>query len=199
MKTITLKDIIAGQKVIKTNSYNTDLFKSDNENITDEFTASNYEHLFIVEMTSEGENLKETIIGLADGEAYLINARTTTYNGEPNTSITQKVMTLQGFNYFTKEMFMTDNSEVIENGTIKEEIVTYYNQVIKNHGYEITYDDILELGELSTEYNVTILSFEDNEENKHFLTINDKGQLSKITVKQQGRAVKAKAQSILNR
>lgn len=180
---ITLKDIISGQRTNKVKSFNTDLFKSDNENITEDFNTSNYEYIKLIDVESSDIMLKETIIGIEKGEAYLINANSTMYNGERQTNISQKWLTLQGFNYFVKEQFTDYGNDFIdEEGKLRIEIQNFYSDVLKNNGLEISYQDVLDLGEYNSEYNCLILSFE-TDTDKWFITINERQQLSKITKK----------------
>lgn len=183
MAKITLKDIISGQQTKASKSYNTDLFKSDTENITENFNKSNYEFISLIDVESTDVMLKETIIGFEKGEAYLINANTTQYNSEKQINISQKWLTLQGFNYFIKEMFTDfDNDFIDDEGKLRIEIQNFYSDVLKNNGIEINYQDVLDLGEYNSEYNCLILSFE-TDTDKWFITINERKQLSKITRK----------------
>lgn len=190
---LNLKDIINGQAKVQAKAFNTDLFKGDNENITEDFSRENYDKLIAIDSTSTDNQLKETIIGLRGADAYLINATSASYNGDIQTSITQKWLTLQGFNYFTKDFFMfSDNEFVDAEGHLTYDIQEFYTNVLRDNDYDISYSDIIELGIYNPEYKVIILSFEDSKENKHFLTINDKGQLSKITKKLSSKKVAEK-------
>lgn len=185
---ITIKDIINNQKAKGTKGFNTDLFKSDSENITESFSKDNYELLVLIDtdVDSRNEALKETIIGLERGEAFLINTQPNNYQGNITVSIYQKWLTLQGFNYFTKKLFEElDNEFVDSEGRLSLEVKEYYNKCLKNEGIDVSYDDILELGEYNSEYNCMTLSATIEEMNMSIhLTINAKGQLSKITKKQ---------------
>jgi hypothetical protein len=180
MAKITLKDIIAGQKTKAVGSYNTDLFKSDNENLTEDFNKSNYDFITLISTDTDTRSglLKESIIAISGADAYLLNTSPTAYNGEVNISIFSKWLTLQGFNYFTKE---NDNFLDTE-GKIIQEVKNYYNEVLLENNLDITYDDILELGEFNSEFNCIILSFVTDDYN-YYITINSHQQLSKITKK----------------
>jgi hypothetical protein len=180
MAKITLKDIIAGQKTKTVGSYNTDLFKSDNENLTESFNKNDYDFITLISTDTDTKSglLKESIIAISGGDSYLLNTSPTAYNGEVNISIFSKWLTLQGFNYFTKE---NDNFLDTE-GKIIQEVKNYYNEVLLENNLDITYDDILELGEFNSEYNCIILSFVTDDFN-YYITINSHQQLSKITKK----------------
>ena len=203
MKKINLKDIVSSLPVKGTKSYNTDLFKSDSENITETFNKNDYDLLILIDTNCDGVDgmLRETIIGLIGSDAYLINTQPHNYNGEITVSIFQKWLTLQGLNYFIGK---TENEDLFydNEGYLSEEIKEFYNQLLDFEGYEITYQDILELGVYNQEYKCTTLSFEiDNI--KHNITINDKQLLSKITRKNSNitetkkETVKPKVKSIL--
>ena len=77
---------------------------------------------------------------------------------------------------------------------IQEDFTDIYDNYLQSKGYEITVDDVKELGELHSEFNgATILSFTDEEDNKHYITVNQRNQLSKITVKLSDKEVKTKS------
>lgn len=179
MKKINLKDVVQGLKTSKNKTYNTDLFYADSENITSDFNKHNYAYLELLSTDTDSKTglLKETILAIGhSGDSYLINTIPHIYNGETTISIFSKWLTLQGFNYFTKE------SELFLDGEPAMEAVNYYNDYLQEQGYDISYQDILELAEYNSEYNIKILSFSD-EENNYYITINSKNQLSKITKK----------------
>ena len=181
MAKITLKDIINGQKTKTTSSYNTDLFKSDNENLTESFNKADYDFITLISTDTDTRSglLKESIIAISGSDSYLINTSPTAYNGEVSISIFSKWLTLQGFNYFTKE-----NEAFLDiDGKIIQEVKNYYNEVLLENNLEISYDDILELGEFNSEFNCIILSFV-TEDYNYYITINSHQQLSKITKKQ---------------
>lgn len=168
---IKLNDIVQGLEKAKENSFNTDLFVSDKEPI-EELTG--FDTVYLVSMDNahdkgEHDKLVETAVGVVDNEFYLLTAVSTSFNGEQQVNYTQQNMTLQGFNYFTKDI------------EVDEDI---YNNYLVSKGYGITMEDIRTLGEFKPDLQgCTILSFEDKNETKHFLTINAKGQLSRITKK----------------
>ncbi len=174
MKTITLKDSLAGQHVTKARAYNKDLFNSDRETI--ELVSNDYINLLLIDTNTteaqtfevRGSSLKETIIGI-DNEmiAYLINANSTSYNDVKQVTINRQELTLQGFNFFMKDNDIEDVQQ------------DYYNNQLLSKGYDITVKDISELGIFNTEYNCTTYSFE-AQDKKHWLTINKLGQLSSI-------------------
>ena len=180
----TLKDITNGQAKAKANHYNTDLFVSDREQI-ESFDKSAYSDIFEPSLDNkhdkqEHDKLIETIVAVGhESDFYLITAVHTSFNGEEQVSLSEQQITLKGFNYFTKEN--------------KEDFTEVYNNFLAYKGYEITTDDIKALGELNTEYNVTTLSFTDDKDSKHYLTVNSRDQLSSVTVKHSAREVKTKS------
>jgi hypothetical protein len=179
MKKINLKDVVQGLKTTKNKSYNTDLFSADAENITETFNKSNYTYLELLSTDHDPKTglIRETILAIGEqGDSYLISTNPSLFNGEITISIFSKWLTLQGFNYFSK------NSELFFDGEIQMEAVNYYDNYLQEQGYDISYQDILELAEYNSEYNIKILSFSD-EENNYYITINSKNQLSKITKK----------------
>ncbi len=180
MEKITLKQIIEGQKTKKVSSYNTDLFKSDNENLTENFNKNDYDFITLISTDTDTKSglLKESIIAISGSDAYLLNTSPTAYNGEVSISIFSKWLTLQGFNYFTKENDVFLDHE----GHIIQEVKEYYNAVLLGNELEITYQDILDLGEFNSEFNCIILSFS-TENHNYYITINSHQQLSKITKK----------------
>ena len=183
---INIRDIINGQAKAKSNNYNTDLFQSESENITQQFNKRDYEVLELIttDIDTKTGLLKETIIGYNDSGAYLINTVPSSYNGEVTVSIFEKWLTLQGFNFFIKEMLAhSDNAFVDHEGKLTEIVIDFYNWELKENGYNISYQDVRDLGEFNSQYNCITLSFESEDNKKHFITINDKQQLSKITVK----------------
>jgi len=183
---VTLKEIIKSQEAMKTNSFNTDLFAGDREPI--EWDKSAYSEVHLVELDNihdkgEHDNLKETVICIGhESDFYMITAITTSFNGEVQHKYTSQEITLSGLNYFTK-------------GT-ELDLEDVYNNYLVSKGYEITIEDILTVGELSTEFNVTTLRYKDENEAMHYLTVNSKHQLSKITVKQSGREAKPKTKQV---
>ena len=174
---INMKEIINGQEEAKAPSFNTDLFKSDIEYQTEEFSISPYSGIVQLE-TAKEETRKEgsqtynvmidSFVGIIDEDAFLVTVTQSKFNGETRIDWTTKELTLQGYNWFTKD---------------SEPNVDYYNLLLNNAGYEITIDDILSMGELNTDYNNTTLKFKHNDK-MHYLTVNKYGQLSKITVKE---------------
>lgn len=183
---INLKDIVNGQKQAEQVKYNTDLFKSDVE-YHEEGTFNIKDYETIVQLETKREERKQgtqsfdvlidTFIGTIGTDAFLVTVEQSSFNGEPRISHNTKELTLAGFNYFTKE---------------EEPNEDFYNLMLNDKGYELTVQDILSLGELNTDYNSTTLKFK-HEDNTHYLTVNQKGQLSKITVKEpQGQTVQAK-------
>jgi hypothetical protein len=181
MEKITLKDIINGQKTKTSKGYNTDLFKGDSENITEDFSRHNYDFITLISTDTDTKSglIRETIIGLKDGEAYLLNTIPSVYNGEASVSIYSKWLTLTGFNYFSK----SNDSFLDEEGHIIEEVKEFYDMILNNNNLEIKYNDIIELGELNSELNCITLSFK-TENWSYYITINSSQQLSKITKKQ---------------
>lgn len=184
MAKINLRDIISGQQVKGSKSYNTDLFKSDSENITETFQKDDYDYLWLIDTNCDGTDglLRETILAIKGNDAYLINTNPHNYNGEITVSIYQKWLTLQGFNFFVGK---PENEELFYDveGYLVPELKEFYNLVLDSEGFEITYDDVLELGVFNSEYNCTTLSFE-FQEVRYNITINEKQLLSKITKKQ---------------
>lgn len=178
MSKFNLKSIIAGQAQAKVNNFNTDLFKGDRENL-EEFDKLAYSEFHLVSVDhkhdkGEHDKLVESVIAIGhESDFYLITATTTSFNGEIQVNYSEQPITLKGLNYFSKDAEL-DIEEV-------------YNNYLSSEGYEITVEDIKEIGELNTEYNVTTLRFKDDGENMHYLTVNSKNQLSGITVKLSGR------------
>lgn len=183
MSKFTLNQIAQSQEEMKKNSFNTDLFSGDREPIEWDKSAYSEIHLVTTDHVhdrGEHDNLKETVICVGhEDDFYLISAITTSFNGETQHKYTSQELTLQGFNYFGKE--------------IEADFTEVYNNYLGRKGYEITVDDIKTLGELNTEYNSTTLRFKDEEENMHYITVNGRDQLSKITVKLASREVKTKS------
>ena len=179
---ISLKDIVRSQTEAKTSSFNTDLFKNDREGI--EWDKSAYSEMHLVSMDNvhdrgEHDNLKETVVCVGhESDFYLITAITTTFNGETQHNYTSQELTLKGFNYFGK--------------SIEEDLSDVYNHYLQDQGYDITIEDIVTIGELNIEYNVTTLRYRDDKDSMHYLTVNAKHQLSGITVKHSAREVKPK-------
>jgi len=186
MKTkITMRDIINGQKKASVKSFNTDLFKADSENITESFNKENYECLVLVstDLDTKNEAIKESIIAIDGKDSYILNTNPSNYQGVITTSIYSKWLTLQGFNFFTKDLFMSLDNEFIDGeGQITTTAMDYYNAQIEEAGIEATYDDIMTLGEYNSEYKCQTLSAVIEElDIRVSLTINERGQLSKIT------------------
>ena len=176
---ITLKDIVKGQQEAKASSYNTDLFSGDRESI--EWDKSAYSNIYMVTTDHQhdrGEHDKfvETVVTVGhESDFYLVTATHTSFNGEKQVAFTEQPITLKGFNYFTK-----DNEEVEAD---------IYNNYLAQQGYELVIDDIKELGVFNAQYNVVTLSFKDDKDSMHYLTVNSKNQLSGITVKHSARKV----------
>lgn len=175
MPSISLKDAVAGQELAKQNQYNTDLFESDTEYHND-FSAKEWEldvHLDSKrEYRREGQQTYEVFVETFVGnyvdnslDKYLVTVTQSHYNGELRSDYSTKHLKLAGYNYFTKD---------------SEPNVEYYNLVLQDAGYDITVDDIYDLGVLNTQYGSTTLSFMIDTV-KHNLTINKLGQLSKMS------------------
>lgn len=172
---ITLKNIVQSEKK-EIKSYNTELFKSDRETI--ETISSEYFNLVApIDSTSGTYDLKETALSLdTDNVPFLINVRASSYNGEKQVNISVQELTLKGFNYFYKK------SELMKESEININVIDYYNKELKENGFDFSYNDVLELAELKTELNCSILKLETDEAN-YFITITTDGLLSKITKK----------------
>lgn len=144
-----------------------------------EFSAGDYDSLHLVDTDHSGDTLYEKVVAIIDNDFYLLTAKTSSYNGEKQVTFTRQQLSLNGFNYFTKD--------------IEEDFEGVYNKYLQSQGYDITLEDIKTLGEYKPELaNCTILQFKDEEDNKHYLTVNQHGQLSKITKKLSGKQVKTK-------
>jgi len=179
MKKITLKDIVTGLQTKASKSYNTDIFSADAENITNEFNKSNYSYLELLSTDHDQKTglVRETILGIGhNGDAYLISTHPNLYNGEISISIFSKWLTLKGFNYFGK------NSELFADGKTQIEAIEFYNNQLQEEGFSFNYEDVKELAIFNSEFSCYILSFQTEEEKIH-ITINERGQLSKITRK----------------
>lgn len=177
---ISLRDITKGLEGVKSSKgYNTDLFSSDVE-VFDMFSASDYDDLVLIATDTGVDKMKETLVCTKDSDSYLVAVtQQKGFNGEMNTSVFVKSLTLQGYNYFTKELEPND---------------TYYNMVLERSGYEITINEIKEIGVYNAQYNCTTLSFEFGDF-KHWLTVNSRGQLSSIKKKPIDREVGTPKQS----
>ncbi len=179
MKKINLKNVIEGLQTSKNKTYNTDLFFADAENITNDFSKSNYNYLELLTTDHDQKSglPRETILAIGtEGDSYLISTHPQIFNGEVSISIFSKWMTLQGFNYFSK------NSSLFLDGEIQMEAVEFYDNYLQEQGLDITYQDIKELAIFNPEFDCSILSFQTEEEAIH-ITINNKNQLSRITRK----------------
>ena len=196
-KLINVKDVVKGLEEAK-RSVDFGYFLSDREPV--EFVSNDYDTVFLVDTDNSSFNKSDTSLEL-NGERYnreltdkfvetaigitdtgteiiftLLVGTTSVYGGEKEVAYVSQVLSIAGLNKFTKEIDI-DLSES-------------YNAYLKYEGYDLTIDDILELGEFNSQYNVTILSWA-NEElgNKYWITVNSRKQLSKITVKGSGRKV----------
>jgi len=203
-KLINIKDVVKGLDEAKgSNDYG--YYLSDREPI--EFSSSDYDEVFLVDTDNSSFNKSDTSLEL-NGERYnreltdkfvetaigitdtgteivftLLVGTTSVYGGEKEVAYMSQILSLAGLNKFTKEVDV-DLSES-------------YNTYLKYEGFDITVDDILELGEFNTQYNVTILSWTDEDAgNKYWITVNSRKQLSKITVKGSGRKVVPKGGSV---
>ena len=180
----SIKAIVQGQEQAKVNNFNTDLFVTDRSPI-ESLDMSAYSLFAPVSSDhqhdrGEHDKLVEGAIGIIDNEFYFITATTSSFNGETQISYTEQEITLKGLNYFTKDADI-DLTEV-------------YNNHLLDKGYEISIDDIKQMGELNTEYNCTTLKFKAEDESMHYLTVNSKDQLSGITVRSSSKKV-TKAQN----
>jgi len=174
MKTISLKDAIQNLNNGTRNiGYNTDLFKGDSELIED-FKAENYQYIIGVSTDVQENKFVESFLCIDGIDSYLVNAVHKIFMGESQTAIYEKWLTLKGFNYFLGKALEGTGAE-----RIPTEAVEYYNSILKLEGYDICYQDILDLGEYSVQYNSTSLIFTVEDE-KHILTVNKYGMLSSI-------------------
>jgi hypothetical protein len=171
---ITLKDIVNGQQAIVSQRAEDNRFKGDFEPI--EFCKSDYDSMWLVDTDHSGDKFIEKVVAVKDTDMYLLTASTSSFNGQKQINFIQQELTLQGFNYFTKD--------------IDEDFSSFYNQILEANGYNISLQDVIDLGEFKPELNgCTILQFKDDKDNTHYLTVNKYNQLSKITVKLSGRPV----------
>ena len=186
MKAITLEQVVNSQNVATNSSYTDTRFIGDYESNV-EFVNSDYDELYLIDTDhshDRGNNsdLYETVIAIKEDDSgiafYKLVAKTTDFNGEPQVSYSRQELSLQGFNYFTKD---------VSDDTIDFEGI--YNRYLKSKGYDFTIEDVHTLGEFLPEYNCTTLQFKDESDNKHYITINSHGQLSKITIKLSPRKV----------
>ena len=178
MKTITLKQAVQGLEVAKASRYNTYMFNNDREQLED-LIKSDFTVLELVDTNTteaqtyevRGSSLKETIIAIdLEGKIQLINATSTSYNGENQVNMTIQELTLWGLKSLNNK---------IEGSNFEE----LYNVYLQMSGYEISVEDIKELGVFNSEYNVTTLSFE-TDTHKHWLTVNSLNQLSSVKSKE---------------
>ena len=195
---ITLKDMINGQKQAEVKTFNKDLFKADSENLTDTFSKTDYDFLDVITTDRTDAGLKETILAIKDGDAYLISTVPSRFNGEVSIAIYSKWLTLQGFNWMVKkELESPDSKYIDEEGYLTDTVINYYNmQITEALGdTDITYSDILDLGEYNSEYNCVTLSAM-IETTRYSLTINERKQLSKITIRDFDKSVNASPQEV---
>ena len=176
MKTITLKDVVASQNAQVAQRGEDTRFVGDYETI--EFSNGDYDLLVKTDTDHQDDTLYETVIGMIDNDFYKITAKTSSFNGEKQVSFSRQQLTLQGFNSYTKEL---DDDKIDREGI--------YNNYLSAQGYDFTMEDILQLGELSSEYNCTTLKFKNHQDDDVYITINSHNQLSKITVKLSKRKV----------
>ena len=200
---INLKDVVRGLEEIKS-TVDFGYFKSDREPI--EFNKSDYDLVLLVdvdntsfrksetniELNGERYNREvtdrviETAVGIVDNGTELIFSlligTTNLYGGKKEVSYVSQELTLAGLNKFTRD--------------VECDLTEWYDLYLKYEGYEITVNDILELGEFNPEFNVTILNWLDESGNKYWLTVNSRKQLTKITVKASGRKVVPKAEGV---
>ena len=177
---INLKQVALSQEAQTQARYADNRFVGDYETI--EFSVSDYDLLVKVDTDHSYDILYETVVGVKydDMTFYKITAKTEMYNGEKKITFSEQQLTLQGFNFFIKD-------------TEIDELEGIYNNYLNYMGYDFTIEDVATLGEFSTEFNCTILKFRDEGDNDHYITINSKGQLSKITIKQSKRKVNSKS------
>jgi len=177
---ITMNDVVKGLEVQGTKKYNTDLFLSDVE-ILEDFSINEYNDCELISTDAGNDEMTETAIVTKKGDAFLItHTREKGFGGEWTESTFSKELTLKGYNYFTKNLY--------------EQNTDYYNRVLEQNGYALTLDDVL-TGIYNPEYKCTTLSFT-NKNHKHWLTVNERGQLSSIKRKPLDREVgQAKQQS----
>ena len=171
MKTFTIKEIVMGQEAVKATRYEDTRFIGDYEPI--EFCKSDYTTLTRVSTDVMPNKLVEKVVATRDMDSYLITASTTVFAGEKQVNYISQQLTLKGYNSFMKN----------------EDCTVYHNMYLQGNGYDITVDDILELGVYNPEYQVTMLQFTDEDGNYHTLTCNTLHQLSKISKKLSTRKV----------
>ena len=172
---ISLKNIVSSEKT-PTKAYNTELFAGDRESI--ESLSKDYFNLVSqIDSTIGKYDMKETALAIdTDNIPFLINVRASTYNGDKQVNISVQQLTLKGFNYFYKK------SDLMKNDEIDASVIDYYNLELKNNSFDFSYHDVLELAELKTDLNCSILKLETDEAN-YYITITIEGLLSKITKK----------------
>jgi hypothetical protein len=172
---ISLKNIVSSEKT-PTKAYNTELFAGDRESI--ESLSKDYFNLVSqIDSTLGKYDMKETALAIdTDNIPFLINVRASSYNGDKQVNISVQQLTLKGFNYFYKK------SDLMKNDEIDASVIDYYNLELKNNSFDFSYHDVLELAELKTDLNCSILKLETDEAN-YYITITIEGFLSKITKK----------------
>ena len=172
---ISLKNIVSTEKT-PTKAYNTELFAGDRESI--ESLRKDYFNLVSqIDSTLGKYDMKETALAIdTDNIPFLINVRASSYNGDKQVNISVQQLTLKGFNYFYKK------SDLMKNDEIDISVIDYYNLELKNNGFDFGYHDVLELAELKTDLNCSILKLETDEAN-YYITVTIEGFLSKITKK----------------
>lgn len=164
-----IKDIVSGMRVSKPKFTETSLFKAD-RTVSNEMPEHN--ELIFLDSTSDNFGLTETAI-IVDNEsiAYLISAKSTKYNDELQVSYSSQELTLNGLFYFSKSSSEDDNWK----------LEVCYDKFLQESGLDCTFNEIIELFELNTEYSVYMLKFETND-SFYTLTAKD-GKLKKITRK----------------
>lgn len=171
----TLKDIISGTRTKKANNFNMDLFKQDLEMVEDINSLSNtYSNIIKLDIQDNstdrfGKNISTTAIGLLDNEAYLINIKETEYNSEQQVNASTQELTLNGFHYFTKKQEI-------------EDIIAYMDAFLIQNKIDCSYEELLSIMELNTQFNVLQYQYETTED-KVWITADANGHLKKITRK----------------
>ena len=124
----------------------------------------------------------ELVIGTIDNTPYLITAIVSSYAGEQQVNYSHQELTLNGLASFAK-------------GLDPRLFIDIYDNILSKYDVNdtpLTYEDLVLLAELHTDYNCSVLALEDNNR-KVWLTVNAQGFFSKETIKLKDRPVNTKS------
>jgi hypothetical protein len=184
---ITIKDFAKSQEVVKSMSYSDTRFSSDREYVEDFADFANFEYRLDLGVESTPYGLLQTAVFVDGQDMFLASAlESQGFRGESQISMWFQRLTLKGFNSFTKDLESDDYVHIIDN---------VYDNYLKAHGYDVSVSDIIELGEWLDAYKCYILTYVAENGDKHRLVVNERHQLSSISIKYSGREVSVKSKS----